>query len=57
MLRDPWPRRLNRCEPNELLKCEYSSTQATQEQAAILQALGLTSPIRHQQLATRITPL
>jgi hypothetical protein len=48
--------RLNRYEPNELLDCDYSITQATQEQAAILRALGLTSLIRHQELATRITP-
>jgi hypothetical protein len=48
--------RLNRYEPNELLDCDYSITQATQEQAAIMRALGLTSLIRHQELATRITP-
>jgi hypothetical protein len=40
--------RLNRYEPNELLDCDYSITQPTQEQATILRALGLTSLIRHQ---------
>jgi hypothetical protein len=48
--------RLNRYEPNDLLECDYSTTQATQEQAAILRALGLISLIRHQEIATRITP-
>jgi hypothetical protein len=33
--------RLNRYEPNELLECDYSITQPTQEQTAILRALGL----------------
>jgi hypothetical protein len=48
--------RLNRYEPNDLLECDYSITQATQEQATILRALGLTSLSRHQELATRIAP-
>jgi hypothetical protein len=48
--------RLNRYEPNELLEFDYSVTQPSPEQMAILQALGLTSLIRHQELATRITP-
>jgi transposase len=48
--------RLNRYEPNDLLDCDYSITQPTQEQTAILQALGLTSLSRHQELAARITP-
>jgi transposase len=48
--------RLNRYEPNELLDFDYSVTQPSPEQLAILQALGLTSLIRHQELATRLTP-
>jgi hypothetical protein len=47
--------RLNRYEPSELLECDYSITQATQEQAAILRALGLTSLIRHQDITGCLT--
>jgi hypothetical protein len=48
--------RLNRYEPNELLEFDYSVTQPAPEQMALLHALGFTSLIRHQELATRITP-
>jgi hypothetical protein len=41
-LETPAKCRLNRYEPNDLLKCDYSITQVTQEQTAILRALGFT---------------
>jgi hypothetical protein len=48
--------RFSRYEPNELLELHDAVTQPLPEQMAILQALGLTSLIRYQELATRLTP-